>query len=234
MKQPARWIPCCKRSPTFTKTKWTPRPRICWPCWSQSSSACWVFRRRYRHFVVYAAVLDDRQVGRLARIQFRGRSCVQNGCGRPHRRFGRQMKTTSRATPQSRAAKDAQEDRESITMQSMFDERQWLAWLAKARILILTCLLGIELAISRLTPSPLPLRLFIETFLLWYAVSVFHLLLFRFGTKSGCKASFRCSPIWYGLADRSCDRRRRQFVQFLISACDDCGLHPAAPTVGIR
>lgn len=63
-------------------------------------------------------------------------------------------------------------------MQSMFDERQWLAWLAKARILILTCLLGIELAISRLTPSPLPLRLFVESILLWYTVSVFHLLLF--------------------------------------------------------
>lgn len=63
-------------------------------------------------------------------------------------------------------------------MQSMFDERQWLAWLAKARILILTCLLGIELAISQLTPSPLPLRLFVESILLWYTVSVFYLLLF--------------------------------------------------------
>jgi len=63
-------------------------------------------------------------------------------------------------------------------MQSMFDERQWLAWLAKARILILTFLLGIELAISQLTPSPLPLKLFVESILLWYAVSVFHLLLF--------------------------------------------------------
>ncbi|MGA2694913.1 MAG: ATP-binding protein [Terriglobales bacterium] len=63
-------------------------------------------------------------------------------------------------------------------MQSMFDERQWLAWLAKARILILTFLLGIELAISQLTPSPLPLKLFVESILLWYAVSVFYLLLF--------------------------------------------------------
>src|SRR5579862_5451434 len=62
-------------------------------------------------------------------------------------------------------------------MQSTFDERQWLAWLVKVRILILTFLLGIELAISQLTPSALPLRLFVESILLWYAISVFHLLL---------------------------------------------------------
>jgi two-component system sensor histidine kinase PilS (NtrC family) len=65
-------------------------------------------------------------------------------------------------------------------MQSMFDERQWLAWLVKVRIIILTFLLGIELAIARLTPSPLPLRLFINTILLWYTISVFYLLLLSF------------------------------------------------------
>ena len=65
-------------------------------------------------------------------------------------------------------------------MQSMFDERQWLAWLVKVRIIILTFLMGIELAISRLTPNPLPLRLFVNTILLWYAISVFYLLLLSF------------------------------------------------------
>src|SRR5450755_773283 len=65
-------------------------------------------------------------------------------------------------------------------MQSMFDERQWLAWLVKVRIIILTFLLGIELAIARLTPSPLPLRFFINTILLWYTISVFYLLLLSF------------------------------------------------------
>ena len=65
-------------------------------------------------------------------------------------------------------------------MQSMFDMRLWLAWLVKVRIIILTLLLGIELAIARLTPSPLPLRLFINTILLWYAISLFHLLLLSF------------------------------------------------------
>ena len=65
-------------------------------------------------------------------------------------------------------------------MQSMFDERLWLAWLVKVRIIILTFLLGIELAIARLTPSPLPLRLFINTILRWYTISIFYLLLLSF------------------------------------------------------
>jgi two-component system sensor histidine kinase PilS (NtrC family) len=65
-------------------------------------------------------------------------------------------------------------------MQSMFDERQWLAWLVKVRILILTFLLGIELAIAQLTPSPFPLRLFVTAILLWYTVSIFHMVLLGF------------------------------------------------------
>ncbi len=65
-------------------------------------------------------------------------------------------------------------------MQSMFDERLWLAWLAKVRIIILTLLFGIELAIARLTPNPFPLRLFINAILLWYTISIFYLLLLSF------------------------------------------------------
>ena len=62
-------------------------------------------------------------------------------------------------------------------MQSMFDERLWLGWLVKVRIIILTFLLGIELAIARLTPNPFPVRLFINIILLWYTISVFYLVL---------------------------------------------------------
>src|ERR1700687_4098909 len=65
-------------------------------------------------------------------------------------------------------------------MQSMFAERLWLAWLAKVRIIILTLLFGIELAIARLTPNTLPLRLFINIVLLWYTISIFYLLLLSF------------------------------------------------------
>ena len=65
-------------------------------------------------------------------------------------------------------------------MQSMFDERQWLAWLVKVRIIILTFLLGLELAIVRLTPVSFPLRLFVTVILLWFTISIFYLLLLSF------------------------------------------------------
>ena len=65
-------------------------------------------------------------------------------------------------------------------MQSMFDERLWLAWLVKVRIIILTFLLGIELAIAQLTPSAFPLRLFVNVILLWYTISIFYVLLLSF------------------------------------------------------
>jgi hypothetical protein len=41
-------------------------------------------------------------------------------------------------------------------------------------------MLGIELAIARLTPNPFPLRLFIDAILLWYAISIFYVLLLSF------------------------------------------------------
>lgn len=62
-------------------------------------------------------------------------------------------------------------------MQSMFDERIWLAWLVKVRILILTLLVAIELTIVSFTPSILSLRLFAWVALFWYAVSIFYLVL---------------------------------------------------------
>ena len=65
-------------------------------------------------------------------------------------------------------------------MQSMFDERLWLAWLVKVRVIILTFLLGIELAISRFTPSSLPMSLFVSIIVLWYGISAFYLLLLSF------------------------------------------------------
>ena len=60
----------------------------------------------------------------------------------------------------------------------MFDERTWLAWLVKVRILILTLLLGIELAVARLTPSSVPIGLFVFAILFWYGISLFYVLLF--------------------------------------------------------
>lgn len=64
-------------------------------------------------------------------------------------------------------------------MQSAFEDRVWLVWLVKVRILILTVLLGIELAIAQFTRVAFPLRWFVATILLAYSLSVFYLALLR-------------------------------------------------------
>ena len=76
-------------------------------------------------------------------------------------------------------------------MQSTFDERNWLAWLVKVRILILTFLLGIELAVAELTPTPLPMRLFVSTILFWYSISLFYVLLLSFWQEHRLQASLQ-------------------------------------------
>jgi hypothetical protein len=62
-------------------------------------------------------------------------------------------------------------------MELIAEQRRWLAWLSNVRIIVLTFLLGIQLAIVRLTPTSLPLRPFIAAILLWYTLSVFFLVL---------------------------------------------------------
>jgi two-component system sensor histidine kinase PilS (NtrC family) len=62
-------------------------------------------------------------------------------------------------------------------MQSTFDERNWLTWLVRVRIFILTLLLGIELAVAQFTPAPLPLRFFVSTIIFWCVLSLFYVLL---------------------------------------------------------
>jgi two-component system sensor histidine kinase PilS (NtrC family) len=62
-------------------------------------------------------------------------------------------------------------------MHSITDERNWLTWLVKVRILILMVLLAIELAVIRLTPSPLPILPFLTGMVLWFVLSLFFLFL---------------------------------------------------------
>jgi len=62
-------------------------------------------------------------------------------------------------------------------MHPISDERNWLTWLVKVRILILMVLLAIELAVIRLTPSPLPLMPFLTGMVLWFVLSLFFLFL---------------------------------------------------------
>jgi two-component system, NtrC family, sensor histidine kinase PilS len=65
----------------------------------------------------------------------------------------------------------------SRLMLSISDERNWLTWLVKVRMLILMVLLAIELAVIRLTPSPLPILPFLTGMMLWFVLSLFFLFL---------------------------------------------------------
>ncbi len=76
-------------------------------------------------------------------------------------------------------------------MQSTFDERTWLAWLVRVRILILTFLLGIQLLVSQLTPTRLPLRLFLSTILLWYGFSLLYIFLLSVWKEHRLQASLQ-------------------------------------------
>ena len=76
-------------------------------------------------------------------------------------------------------------------MQSTFDERNWLAWLVKVRILILTFLLAIQLTVAHLTPAPFPVRLFVSTILLWFVLAIFYALLLAFWQEHRLQASLQ-------------------------------------------
>ena len=79
-------------------------------------------------------------------------------------------------------------------MQSVREARLWLAWLAKVRILILTLLLGIELALAQFTPVSFPLRLFINAVLLAYTISIFHLALLKFWRELRVQSALQAGP----------------------------------------
>ncbi len=76
-------------------------------------------------------------------------------------------------------------------MQSTFDERNWLVWLVKVRIFILTLLLAMELAVFQFSPTPLPLRLFLSTMLFWFSLSLFYVLLLSFWQEHRLQASLQ-------------------------------------------
>lgn len=62
-------------------------------------------------------------------------------------------------------------------MRAEFQERTWLQWLVKVRIIIITFLLGIQLAINSLAPAATPRKLFVSVIVLWYTVAAFLILL---------------------------------------------------------
>jgi two-component system, NtrC family, sensor histidine kinase PilS len=62
-------------------------------------------------------------------------------------------------------------------MPAEFNERTWLTWLGKVRIVIITFLLGIGLAITALTRTNVDVRAFGSVIAVWYTVAVFFILL---------------------------------------------------------
>jgi two-component system, NtrC family, sensor histidine kinase PilS len=76
-------------------------------------------------------------------------------------------------------------------MQSSFDERNWLSWLVRVRIFILTLLLAIELAVAQFSPTLLPMRLFISTILFWFSLSLFYVLLLTLWKEHRLQASLQ-------------------------------------------
>jgi two-component system, NtrC family, sensor histidine kinase PilS len=73
-------------------------------------------------------------------------------------------------------------------MRSEFNERTWLAWLSKVRIIVITFLLAIELIIVRLTATAVPERSFISVIALWYAIALFYVLLLPLWRESWAQA----------------------------------------------
>ena len=73
-------------------------------------------------------------------------------------------------------------------IQPVFEERTWLAWLVKVRVLILTVLLGLELALAEFTRIDFPVGLFVNAMLLAYTLSVLHLVLLRLWSETRIQA----------------------------------------------
>ena len=68
-------------------------------------------------------------------------------------------------------------------------ERNWLAWLSRARILAITCVLGIEFTIVNYTPAVnAPMRLIVMLVATWYTVAAFFIVLQRVWQESAVQA----------------------------------------------
>ena len=65
-------------------------------------------------------------------------------------------------------------------MSRSFDERSWLTWLVKVRIIIITFLLVIGLGVVRLTHTNIPERSLIAIVGIWYCVAILFLALDSF------------------------------------------------------
>lgn len=55
--------------------------------------------------------------------------------------------------------------------------RDWLSWLVKVRILVITLLLVIELFVREIAPWSVPIKYFLSLILFWYTLSLFYAIL---------------------------------------------------------
>ena len=118
-------------------------------------------------------------------------------------------------------------------MHSISDERNWLTWLVKVRMLILMVLLVIELAVIRLTPSPVPSCLFLPEWCCGPCSRSSFFFWFQCGTRH------RLQAILQVLADLAMvtlvvevDRRHRELAEFSLSARYRGRMHVVAAKVG--
>src|SRR3569832_84009 len=65
-------------------------------------------------------------------------------------------------------------------MNAGFNERTWLEWLVKVRVIIITFLFAIELAITTVTVTSVDKRLFIGVVLAWFAVAAAHIIVLSY------------------------------------------------------
>src|SRR5512146_1700314 len=66
-------------------------------------------------------------------------------------------------------------------MATTFNERTWLEWLVKVRVIIITFLLAIELAITTLTATNVSKSLFVAVVLAWYLAAAVFIAWLRYG-----------------------------------------------------
>jgi two-component system sensor histidine kinase PilS (NtrC family) len=69
-----------------------------------------------------------------------------------------------------------------------FNVRTWLTWLVKVRFIIVTFLLGIQLAVSTLLQVSIPTLPFASVIVLWYTVGVFFAILLQLWRDDGMHA----------------------------------------------
>jgi len=64
----------------------------------------------------------------------------------------------------------------------------WLSWLIKVRILVITFLLGLELVIRNFTPTLVPIKYFLSLILFWYTLSILYAILQALGVDDYVQA----------------------------------------------